>query len=78
MIEVIEIIEQEDGSAKLKLEISEEVLQYLIEYAINDILKDMIEKHKNRIEDDTIPDDFIFTNDMERYEDWEDEKYVGP
>jgi hypothetical protein len=45
-IQVINVEEQEDGSAILELELDEETRNKLLEYAIIDLLKKMIEREK--------------------------------
>jgi len=46
-MEVINIIENKDGSATLNIEMTEEEQKYLIEYAVQDILKKHIEEYEN-------------------------------
>ena len=42
-MEVLEIIEKEDGSCEIRLELEEEENNLLVGYAVNDILKKSIE-----------------------------------
>ena len=44
-IEVIEIEEQPDGTARLTLDIDNEVVQMLLEHAVKDILTKYIEEN---------------------------------
>jgi len=46
-IKVIKFEEQEDGSAIVELEMDEETKGKLIEYAIVDLLRKMIEREEN-------------------------------
>ena len=43
-MEVLKITEQEDGSADLELNLSEEETKLLIEYAVRHIIRDYISK----------------------------------
>ena len=47
MIKVNKCEEQEDGSANLELDLDEETRNKLLEYAIVDLLKKMIEREEN-------------------------------
>jgi len=43
-MEILNIIENDDGSADLELELTEKEQQLLLSYAITNILKEFIEK----------------------------------
>lgn len=43
-MEIIKIVENEDGSATVHMNITEEENQMFIEYAVNGILKEQIQK----------------------------------
>lgn len=47
-MEVLNIIEKEDGSADLEIELTEEEQQSLLSYAITNILKEFIESMENK------------------------------
>ena len=44
--EVTDYEEQEDGSALLTLELDQESINYLVSYAINDLLKKELDRHE--------------------------------
>ena len=46
-MKVLEINEQEDGSAILEVEITKEENRFYIEYAVTDILRKQIEREKD-------------------------------
>ena len=46
-MEVIEIIENNDGSMTIQLEMTEEEKDKLLEYAVNNLLKDYVERLQN-------------------------------
>jgi hypothetical protein len=50
-MEVVDIIDNEDGSSTVTIDMTEEEQQFFIEYAVVDILKKAIEreKHENNI-----------------------------
>ena len=43
-MEIIEIIEKEDGSAEIKANFTEEEINFFVEYAVNDILRKYLEE----------------------------------
>ncbi len=47
-LNVIDVIEQEDGSAIIQLDLDAEGLKFLLQHAMNNILWEMIEKEKSR------------------------------
>jgi len=50
-MEVLSIEEKNDGSAELNMKVNKEELQFLINFAINRILEEQLEKMKNEEED---------------------------
>ena len=76
MLKIIDIKENLDGSAIMKVDMSEDVMQMLLERAINDILKEKIEELKNGYSESE--DSEFVLSDLEREEDIEMERYVGP
>ena len=52
-MKVLEIKELEDGGAIVKLEITEEENNFLVGYAVNNILKESIEELENANADNT-------------------------
>lgn len=51
MMKVLKFEEQEDGSAIVELDVTEEEQNFLIGYAVNDILKKAIESEKLSLEE---------------------------
>ena len=82
MLEVIDIKDQKDGSAILELSMSEDIMQFLVEYAVNDILrKKLIEcKDDARLDlSEELNTELLALRGWDdREEDLEIEKYVGP
>ena len=80
MLEITEVIDNPDGSAAMTVNMSEDVMHMLLEYAINDILRKKLNDFTNDENDelDIEDDDFIVMSDLEREEDIEMERYVGP
>jgi hypothetical protein len=54
-IDIINVIENEDGGATIELEVSGDSLKFFLEYAINDILRKHVDELK-KDEDDRISD----------------------
>ncbi|MFW9871536.1 MAG: hypothetical protein ACFFG0_00330 [Candidatus Thorarchaeota archaeon] len=51
-MEVVNIIEREDGSATLELDLTEEEITLLVGYAVIDILKKEIDKQQEAVIDE--------------------------
>ena len=47
MIDIIDIIDNDDGSATITIDMSKDDVQLLLNHAINDILKKYVEKPKS-------------------------------
>lgn len=45
-MDVIKVIENKDGSATLELELTKDEIRLLVEKAINDLLRDAVNKEK--------------------------------
>jgi hypothetical protein len=52
-MKVIDVVEQEDGSAIVNIDMTEQEINWFVEYAVNDILRKQVERMKN--EDNICP-----------------------